>query len=242
MLNYLGAEIYRLLHKKSLYIYFAILALDYVLLTYIRSGGFSDTSVVSDAADFFFYLPALVGGFLFAAIYTDDLNAKNLISLVGFGMNKLNIIVSKLILTLLFGILIFGLAPLLHIGAYALFGSIANADGWVSIYAISLKFLLMTIGFSALGGIVVYGLQRTTFAFVVYILLALGIMSGLISAALNSFAPFLTQFLLSNITDGIMLGMMQGNSVFAPLIEYCLYVVLAVALSTLVFSKKEMEF
>lgn len=242
MLNYLFGEIYRLIHKKSMYLYFASLALGYVLLAYIRSGGFSENSIVNDAVNFFFYLPILVGGFLFSAIYTDDLGSKNLISLVGFGLSKVKIIISKLILTTLFSGIIFALAPPLHIVVYGIFGSTAVANVWLMVYAISIKFWLMTVGFSALCGIIVYGLQRTTFAFVTYILLAFGIISGLINTAFNAFAPFLKRFLLSGITDGIMFGITNGSSIVWPIVEYMIYLVIAIVLSVLAFSKKEMEF
>jgi len=242
MLNYLKGEIYRLLHKKSMYLYFIILAMGYGLLAYIRSSGFGEDSVVSDAVSFFFYIPILAGGFLFSAIYTDDLSSKNLITLVGFGLGKGTIVISKLILMTLFTAGIFALAPIWHMAVYSLLGCTAGGSQWLSVYLVSLKFALMTIGFSALCGIVVYGLQRTTFAFVSYVLLAFGIVGGLAATAFNTFAPFLTGFLMSGITDGIITAVMSRGSLFLPFAEYVVYIVFAAALSTLAFTKKEMEF
>ena len=86
MLNYMRGELYRLLHKKSLYLFFGALALGYTLVAFVRSGGLGEDSLLGDAANFFGYLPALAGGFLFAAVYTDDLSAKSLATLVGFGI------------------------------------------------------------------------------------------------------------------------------------------------------------
>ena len=242
MIKYIHGEIYRLLHKKTMYIYFTVLALGYVLLTYVRSGGFTDKSVIADAANFFFYLPILAGGFLFAAIYTDDLNSKNLISLVGFGLSKAKIVISKLILTSVFSAVIFALAPVLHIGVYSLLGSSAELSPWLTIYALSIKFWLTTIAFSALCGVVVYGMQRSTFAFVSYILLAFGIVGGLISSALSSFAPGITRFLMSGITDEIMAGIINGSSLVMPIAAYIIYIAASILLSALAFTKKEMEF
>ena len=137
---------------------------------------------------------------------------------------------------------IFAVAPLLHIAVYSLFGCTIGEGIWLSIYAVSVKFWLMTVGFSALCGVVVYGMQRTTFAFVSYILLTFGIIGSLITTALKTFAPGLIRFLLTGITDGVMAGILKGNSLFIPIVEYAIYVLVAVVLSAVVFNKKEMEF
>jgi len=242
MLKVLNGEIYRLLHKKSLYIYFGILAVGYFTLAFIRSGGFSNESVVSDALNLFILLPALAGGFLFAAIYTDDLNSKSIISLVGSGVNKAAIIAVKFTLTVLFGTVVFGFIPLFHISVYAALGQAADASMATMIFAVSLKHLLTVIAYSSLSGIVVYGLQRTTFAIVTYLLLAFGVVGSLISAALGIFAPNISGHLVSGITDRILFGMMSGAPLSAALAEYVVYVLVAITFSIVAFLKKEMEF
>ena len=242
MLNYLRGELYRLLHKTSLYVYFGALLVGYLLIVYIRSGGFTAASVVNDAITFFNFLPALAGGFLFAAIYTDDLNSRNLTVLVGFGMGKARIVLTKLIVMILLCAVIFGLAPLIHCAAYAVFGWSAQMGDWQMVYAVSLKYLLMTLAFAILSAIVVYGTQRTTFSVVCYILLAFGVISGLMSVLLNTFAPDLIAHLISGITDRIILGIISGGSLILPTIEYGVYTLVAIAFSVLAFHKKEMEF
>ena len=214
----------------------------YFLITYIRSGGFTAESVVDEAISLFNFLPVLAGGFLFSAIYTDDLNSKNLISLVGFGLSKTKIVIAKVILVTLFSTVVFGLIPVFHCAVFRLLGWTVTASAWTMIYGVSLKFLLMTVAFSALSGIVVYGLQRTTFAVVTYILLAFGVISGLIATGLRTFAPSLTNYLMSGISDGIMAGVVGGGPLTLPVIEYVVYVVIAAAISVAVFYKKEMEF
>ena len=197
---------------------------------------------MSDASTFFNFLPALAGGFLFSAIYTDDLNSKNLTTLIGFGMSKAKIVVSKLILMVLFGIIVFGLAPLFHCAVYSVMGCPVSPSMLSIIYTVSLKYLLMTLAFTTLSGIVVYGTQRTTFSFVMFILLAFGVISGLIMTALNTFSPALASFLITGITDKIINAIIGSGSLAVPVIEYIIYVVIAAALSALAFNKKEMEF
>ena len=242
MLKYIRGEIYRLLHKKSMYLFFAALAVGYLFVIYIRSGGFTEQSIVDEAITFFFFLPAVVGGYFFSAVYTDDLNSKNLISLVGFGIGKVKIVVSKFILVTLFNAVVFALIPLFHFAVFRLLGWSAATDTWYMVYALSLKYLLMTTAFSVLSGIVVYGLQRATFAVVTYILLAFNIVSGLLATALKAFAPSLTGVLISGITDNMMAGVINSKSLMMPIVEYVIYVGLAMALSMIAFTKKEMEF
>jgi len=242
MLKYIRGEIYRLIHKKSMYIFFAALFAGYLFITYVRSGGYNEESIVNEAFNLFNFLPVLAGGFFFAAIYTDDLNSKNLTSLVGFGLSKLIIVIAKFVLISLFGALGFGLVPLVHCGVYAVLGWKATADTWSMIYAVSAKYFLTTVAFSVLSGIVVYGLQRTTFAIVTYVLLAFGVVSGLLAMGLKTFAPGLINYLMSGISDRVFAGMIGGGALIAPVVEYIIYVAIAAVLSALAFYRKEMEF
>ena len=242
MVRLIYGEMYRLLRKKSMYIYFCALAAAYVFLIFIRSGGFTAESVTNDAVTFFWLLPAFIGGYLFAAVYTDDLNSKNLIALVGFGVRKTEIVTAKFIIMTILSIVFFGIAPLFHCAVYAALGWPIIAGTLGTVYAAAVKFLLMTVVFSVLSGIAVYGLQRATFAIVLYILLAFGVAGSLLTMALRTFAPNLVKYLISGITDRIFSGMTGGGSLIGPITEYIIYVVTAAAVSILAFHKKEMEF
>jgi len=242
MLRLLRGEIYRLTHKKSAYVYFLGLAVAYVLLAYVRSGGFTGSSVLDDAMTFFGLLPALAGGFLFAAVYTDDLNSRNLIALVGFGLGKTRIIIAKALLMAGSSLVIFAVVPVVHAGLYGVLGSPASPAVWTTLYAVSAKYWLMTVAFAVLSGIVVYGLQRTTFAVVAYILLAFGVVSGLLATGLKAFAPGLAGYLVGGITDKIAAGLAAGGALVGPILQLAVYLVIAGTVSAIVFNKKEMEF
>ena len=247
MLRLINGEIYRLLHKRSMYIFFALLAACYAFLAFVRSGGFNAESILRDANTFFEYLPVLAGGFLFAAIYTDDLSSKNLISLVGFGTGKTKIVIVKFILMAVFCAIAFCMAPLYLCGVHAALGWTASSDTMAAIFIISLRHFLVSVGFAALSGIVVYGLQRMTFAIVAYVLLAFGIISGLVSWILNSdfisaVFPNLSSHLMAGISGRIQAAVANGDPFILPAIEFAVYITVAIALSSLAFHKKEMEF
>ncbi|MCL1799208.1 MAG: hypothetical protein FWG23_05685 [Eggerthellaceae bacterium] len=242
MIRLIRGEFYRLLHKKSTYLYFALLAVGYFLVAFVRSGGFTAQSVVDDALNAFVFLPVLVGGFLFAAVYTDDLNARNLAVLVGFGISKTKVVLAKLVCAAVLNAAAFALVPLFHVAVYALFGSAATTDALGSVYAVAFKFYLTTVAFSALSGIVVYGLQRTTFAVVAFVLLAFNVVSGLAASLFGLIDPALRDHLIPGITDRIVSGVVFGSPVAGALVEYIAYVAFAVAVSAVVFHRKEMEF
>ncbi|MDR2697003.1 MAG: hypothetical protein LBB40_00840 [Holophagales bacterium] len=242
MLKLIHGEFFRVLHKKNIYIYFISLAVASFLLALSRSGRFNTYSIVKDAINLFYFMPPLAGGFLFSAIYTDDLNSKNLITLVGFGISKTKIVVAKLLLFVLFGSFIFALVPLYHCAVYAILGQVATADMMATIYAALFKFFLITIAFASLSGIAVYSLQRATFAIVLYILLTFNVISGLLKVAFNTVAPNLASCLISGITDKLLAGIKGGGAIALPIFEYVIYVAITVVLSVVVFHKKEMEF
>jgi len=245
MLKLIRGEIYRLLHKKSMYIYFGVVAAGYFLIAFVRSGGFGEESLVKDAINLFVAFPVLAGGFFFTAIYTDDLNSKNLITLVGYGISKAKIMLAKFLLIIMSGAAFFCLLPLFHYAVYAALGCVATASQLVMIFAVSLKFLLMTLAFSALSSIVVFGLQRTTFAVVTYLLLAFSVVGTLITAISNVLELNLASHLASGITDRILAGIISGGSLASlalPVAEYIAYVGIASVLSAVAFYKKEMEF
>ena len=247
MLNYLNGEIYRMLRKKSLYIYFGSCAILYFLLAFIRMGASDPEQMLSDASALFSLLPAVIGGYLFAALYTDDLSSKNLSTLIGFGLSKATIVVSKLILIILFGAVIVGLVPLFMYAVNALLGSLPTAAILGQVYARGLKVLMEIVAFSSLAALVVYGLQRGTFGMVTYLLLSLGIISQLLGILLNwdlvsSLLPGLSDHLMSGISFRTLAGILAGESILLPLIEYFIYVTVTVVLSTLAFTKKELEF
>jgi len=110
------------------------------------------------------------------------------------------------------------------------------------VYISSLRHLLAVLAYCALSGIIVYGLQRATFAVVSYLMLAFGVVGSLVSVALNTFAPSLTRHLVSGIADRIMVGMAYGGPLVLPVVEYAIYILAALALSLVSFHKKEMEF
>jgi ABC-type transport system involved in multi-copper enzyme maturation permease subunit len=245
MLNYLRGELCRLLCKKSMYLYFGAIALAYALLVFIRLD--AGEQALRDAETLFGLLPALVGGYLFAGIYTDDLHAKNLSVLIGFGLPRAAILLAKLALMALLAGVVMGLAPLFLYGVYGALGAPASAGALGPIYAWAFKAFMETLAFGSLAAVAVYGLQRAVFGMVTYVLLALGVVSQLVGLLLNwdlirGLLPGLSDHLMAGISLRTLLGLLSGASVAQPLAEYGVYLAATAALSLLAFHQKELEF
>ncbi|MDR2493235.1 MAG: hypothetical protein LBD25_07265 [Coriobacteriales bacterium] len=247
MLRYLGAEIIRVLSKRSLYIYFGAIAVVFVLITYIRSGGFNEFTFHVDSNTYFEVLPLFFGGYLFSAVITDDLGSRNLATLIGHGIPRALIVISKLVLMTLFCAVAFGIVPLFMYAVYALLGAPLELSMLGVPYAFALRALLLAVGFSAIACIAAYGIQRTVFAMTLFILLASNFLGSLVLMVLSldfvqSLAPDLKNFLLVNLSSEIRDGLIHGTSQAAPCIALGVYVIAAACLSVLAFHKKELEF
>lgn len=242
MLNLIKADVYRLARKKSICAYAGALTLLYVLLSYIRSSGFREGSVINDAATLLGLLPALAGGMIFSAVYLDELSSKNLSVLVGFGLARQKIVLAKLIVAALCAFLPFGLFPLFHSAVYALMAAPPAADQLQTLYTLSLKYLLLNLAYTAISGIAAFGTQRSTVAIVSYILLALGIAGAVLTAGAAALDMDISPYLPGGLTGRIMLGAAQGGPLLVPAAAYAAWLSAAVFISFIVFDHKEMEF
>lgn len=258
MLNYVSGEFYRLIRKKNMYLWAGIIALGYMALTYIRSSGLENSSMATDILDLSQWFPILIGGYLFISVYIDDLQARNLTTLIGFGLSKTTIIIAKLIVMALFSLVALALFILVIIGTYWVLGFDVTtavpdtiAGGQLGLIgAVVVKNLGLILGFSALSSIIAYGFQQPTFATATYFALATGLIGSLFATAFNldfikSSLPHLADnVLLSNISDRLMLGMItpSGDNLVTPIIEIVLFIALATIVAIIVFTRKEVEF
>jgi ABC-type transport system involved in multi-copper enzyme maturation permease subunit len=256
MLNYLKAEFYRVFRKRSMYIYFGALAAAYAIVavaayaiaTVTQSYMIEADAILVDAQVAFSLLPVFVGGYLFAGLYTDDLGSKNLSALIGFGLSKAAIVLSKLILTAVFTIVVYGAVPLFMWAVYAALGHAPEAATLSLVFKqYALFSLLLTFAFSALTAIVVYGLQRGTFAMVLFVVLSTGSVSNMLGLLLKwhviaDVFPGLEQHLAYAVAMKLAGYVAAGEPVLALTAEFLAYCAVATALAVLAFRKKELEF
>ena len=243
MINLFAGEAYRILHKRNMYKYVGAVLLGIMAITFMRSGGFTESSIVDDAANIFPLMPTLLGGYFFTSIFSDDLTSKNLITLVGYGTSRATIVLTKLALLLVFVVGAFLLLTGMHLGVYALLGYPATGAAAGYVIAFALQNVLLTMGFGAIAAIVVYGTQKPTFAAVTYFMLAFNVVTMLLRAVAGLLEINIAGRLISGTTDSILLSTITPGAIpIAPVFEYLAYLAIAVGAAIFVFRRREMEF
>lgn len=241
MISYIKADIYRIFNKLKMYRYFGILTILFLILMYIQKDSGGERIVAM--SDFIFSLVALFGGcYMFNTIYNDDINAKTLPSLIGFGINRITIIISKFILTIVLNLLMFCLFSLVFIIVLIILNTTLSNELLTIIFETAINNYLLVIVYSTIASIFVYGFQKASVSLVIFILL------------LTSF--FTTIFLLiTNIQvikdiigdvnnlfiDSLVPQIVQEKNI-TDIIIYIVYVLISIVISTIAFNKKDLEF
>jgi ABC-type transport system involved in multi-copper enzyme maturation permease subunit len=246
MFNYIKAELYRIVHKKSFYLYFLALAVLYAAMIFSQRSGLNESVFLTLAIQMTDILPLAVGGFLFATIYNDDLGAKSLSSVIGFGLRKSTIIFSKLIIMIAMCAVITPLVFVACYGSFTLFG--VDVSGQFTLSAgLFTQAGLLAIAYATVASIVVFGAQKATLAITAYIFLAVGLARQLMGLVLgqevvtNSVGD-LTQYLSYSITSGILSNITSGQFDPWPVVQYIIYIAAFMTISIYIFRKKELEF
>jgi hypothetical protein len=230
-----------------MHVYYGVLAIAYLLLAFIRSGGFGPTSIINDASNAFGLLPALLGGYLFASVYTDDLGSGVLASLVGHGVGRVRIVLAKAASMACLSALSFSLAVLWLAGCHALLGWPPTAGAMQAVAMIAVQQMLLAVGSATLASVAVYGLGRPTFAMVTYVMIALNVIGGAVQAILTlvvsgEVAKAVGGRMIHGIADRMLLAALGGGQLLQPTVEYVAYVALSCAAAAAAFLAKEVEF
>jgi len=246
MHNYIRAELYRIFHKKGLYIYFVILSLLYVVSVLMRSTIFSSPVAVSDLF-IFTSLPFFIGGPLFASIYNDDLNARTLPPIIGFGRSKVFIALCKLLVTIVMVVLHY---LLVFVGFCAIHLLLRTGIDHIlvsTILEMLIESILLTIGFILVTNIVTYGIQKPTFSIVAYLILCMELISEMVknilqSSMISNIFGDLTGYTLPRIASRFSEGIAASKFDAMAFIQYLIYLLVAFSILSIVFNKKELEF
>ncbi|MDR1944819.1 MAG: hypothetical protein LBQ59_01700 [Candidatus Peribacteria bacterium] len=219
-----------------MYLYFAILVAVYVLIFFIKSGDITSNRLLMETNPVFLLASLFGGGYLFVTIYNDDLNAKTLPTLIGFGMKKTTIILSKLIIYVTMTILIFLGTFILFYLTFIAFGFEITNDMLKQLTTVLFSNFFQLLAFSSIASIVVYGTQKASMSIVTFVLLVTTFVSSII-------IMFLGQ---NNILKDYMIMPLVSNMLTAPTITtitlYLIYMVIFTLLSIFAFHKKDLEF
>jgi len=237
MINYLKADFMRIVTKKGMYVYFAILFVLYLVVAFIQARNFN----VAGQAQFVFQFVGLMGGgYLFSSLYNDDLHAKSLPQLIGFGKKRGQLVLCKLILNTVFSAVLFVIGGLLFQGTMAVLGIQADSESQAMVTRYALTYGFSLVAYSTVASVLVYGTQKATVSIVAFVLLASGFISQILFLVLNMLGDFGTSLFRFTLTP--IVANLAGEFSFGNLLSYLLYIGIFGIIAVLAFSKKDLEF
>ena len=249
MFNYIKSELYRLKHKKGSYIYFAIIfalftamTLDTVIDSNFNVGLLLEMMLVMIPI----VVPLFIGTHVLMAVVTDDLSAHTLPMVISAGLSRLELIVSKMIVALIY----FGEIMLVCAGYYVLIGLLGRVpimeilNSFSSLAPVVFAQTLFFLAILALTTTVAYTFQKTAPTIIVFILFAVGFIDqigSLISLVIPNLQPFLTYFpmTLVNTLASDYLNQQGWSLLYTGIL--CAYLVAGFTITYIGFSRKEIK-
>jgi ABC-type transport system involved in multi-copper enzyme maturation permease subunit len=220
-----------------MYIYFASLLVGYILLMFVQSSNLVN-NVLQQGGIVFDLMLIFGGGFLFATIYNDDLTAKSLPQLIGFGKKRTTIVISKIIISIILSVIV-------YFAAYAAFYLLVTSFG-VSIDADTNKKLLLFLfnslfklfAYYSIGSIAAYGTQKATVSVVVFTVFATGLGEQMIMLL---FAQFQNIIDLTGCAVLLIVGKLVENPSIETITPYIITLLILTVISIIAFRKKDLK-
>ena len=239
MLNFVKADMLRVLKKKSYIIMTSLVFVIYAAtLIVILAKSPEDAELVSGllatAAVLLIGIPAFIG------VFNDDFNSKAMQTIIGFGTSRTRFVLSRYCEYLVILAQAFALISLLSFILFAASGHLADSG---TIFSSLWKEYFITVFCVSISMIVVYGAQNTTFGLVVFIALAADLLNLALTAL--SFAPIFSKH---NIDPSLILPSILINTAINEekpilyLVAVLCYIVIPLILTVKLFEKKELEF
>lgn len=248
MLNYIHADIKRIISKKSFLIFILINIVLFEAIVFITSHGqFDAIAYVNVISLVVAMMPIIIGIYIFSVVYMDDLRSKSIQSAIGFGFKRSEIILVKfinnIILTLITLVLMYAVIVLTGFG-YKLD---LNAKMLMMMFKMLLSGGLNILLYSSIASLAVYGLQKTAMSMTVFILLITNTVYLILSLILEhdtvvnligNQTKFLPSMLLTSFSNGIISNHIESYVIIAIVF----YLVFSFIFATLLFRHKELEF
>lgn len=98
MVNYIKADLYRILHKQSFFgVIGTYIALFVLLIFILFNPTFTGAMYISKIYTFLDFFPLIIGLIIFVSLYVDDLKSNSIQIAIGYGLPRYKIILSKLL-------------------------------------------------------------------------------------------------------------------------------------------------
>ena len=249
MMNYLSADLRRILHKQSFLGSVGAFAVLFAVLVFIYfNPSFTAEMYVAKVTSFLSFFPLIIGVFVFMSVYADDFKCRSMQVAIGYGMPRSRIILVKLLES---AILLLGTSVIMGILVLCtpvVLGLVPNTQQLMSLALTVATEMFRALGYLSLSTIPVFFSQDAVGGIIVYVLLSSKTVYIVLTMILGQ------EFLVNTIGDlthylytaqlyTVKADLMSGNSFIFPFVTALLvYIVLPTIIAIIGFRKKELEF
>lgn len=251
MFNYIRSELYRISHKKSFYLFYGILTLGFLgVMAISQITDFRGESLVQFAYLLISMSIVIVGTQVFITVYNDEISAHTLASIIGQGISRTVIILSKIIVMFITTLVAYIWLGLVFFAMYLVInkGFPATDFSYLSkILVLGMIAVLVVVGFASITSIVTYGFQKTSISVTFMVLVMtnffdsmLSLLSsiGVIHDLFGDLSRFTFMTAQANLTNGILVNTINTGAV----LQMAAWFIGSIIVAVLVFRKKELEF
>ncbi|MFM1602560.1 hypothetical protein ABGF26_05430 [Helcococcus ovis] len=249
MLNYIDADIKRILKKIMFLLTSGLFICLFILMLFIKNGStYKTDTLIEDIRNFSSWFPFIVGLPIFLSVFADDLNAKTMQVAIGFGISRNKVILSKLIETVVLSLLICVVSIVAMIFMPIVMGLKFNTTQVYTIVVTMIIEVIHLVGFISIGMPFVFFSQNTTGGLIIYVLLSSKMAQIILSLILenefitNIFGHASKYLLTLNLYYWRNNILAMGNIITIEILVTAFYILLLVILTIYLFKDSELEF
>ncbi|HLQ40107.1 MAG TPA: hypothetical protein VK118_04010 [Tetragenococcus sp.] len=236
MFNYIRADLYRILHKRSNLVYWIVLAALFVIIAVLSATSYQGN--LTELTVIYYELAGsglLVAGMLlvcpqfYYAVYLDELSNKNFIRIFSSGLRKSEYILAKIMVSVIYMLTVFVFLTIIYMLTFLIIMLFNHGVPFLSfaqitqLLAVVGYLMLFTLAFSALTNVISLKLQNSNISLSLFFITSLGLASSLVGLVnrlplINriDLDPYLLSTnmdtLLARLTETMSIAGKSGNS------------------------------
>lgn len=250
MLNYIRADVRRILGRKSHAFSMFLLFFIFFATLYFpnRNEQMTSVSLITSACSTLDWLLIFVGLFELIAVFAEDFKVKTMQVAIGLGISRAQVVVCKLVESIILLILNCLVYLLLTLGIGAMLGVSVPANVLRDLVNVLLvKGVLANACFTSLTMIVLFVTQSSILAIFVYVLIGVGAVSILLTLTQFIGIDWVETLRLNHITLSYLLSAFHtrlalGTFDFLSFLGIALHLFAGVFITCKLFAKRELDF
>lgn len=242
MVNYIKADLYRILHKQSFFgVIGTYIALFVLLIFILFNPTFTGAMYVSKIYTFLDFFPLIIGLIIFVSLYVDDVKSNSIQIAIGYGLPRYKIILSKLLECFTLLIITSICISLLVLITPILLEITIDQSQAINLLKTIFMQMIKTISYISISQILIYHTTNSIDGMIMYLLLSTQVIYIVFNIFLEQkfivdLCGYLNQYLLTN---ELYICLNQNFLTLRMVGIILLYILLPVILSIVVFQERE---